>query len=465
MKYLFKMFIFTLFSLLIFNRDGENLIHSVQNLNFLIKHTPSFNSHNFNQLKPNSIDSWINLNTIKDQKDISKNKDDSNIIQSAIDTGKNVFIPADSYKVDKEIRINNSNQIIYSEGGKIVSSFNKNNVFKFENISNNLIFGLKFVSNYSSRHSAAINIVSSNNIVILGNSFSNYLGGGVIIRGTSSRNIISKNFFSNVSYAPSSTYGADYGSIALGEFTSHNTVSNNDISKARHSGISLVSSNNNQLLNNIIHNDKTSKRSMGIYTIDSSDNSIDSNYINNSYAEGIVIQSTTNSHSSRNKIYKNIIQGAKYTGISVVGKEKILVENLSIKENIIKSINYSTDHGIFLKNVGFVNINNNEIYGVQNGVRSTGTKNNNIFLIGNSLSDILDDGITVTGTKSLLLNNTLNNIKGNGIRLINTTNNVIANNTIKNIENYGILSEHSSKDFIITNNSYDQGTKVLIKNK
>jgi len=390
------------------------------------------------------------------------NTDQTSIIQAIVSTGKNIFIPFDTYKIIGTVNITTPGQIIYSFGATINSSASNVNVFNILGAHNAVITGLSFISDFSGRSSAAINILSSNKVIIEKNFFQNYIGGGVIVRGTSKRCKIINNVFDKVSFAPTTTYGDDYGSIALGSGTSLNTVQGNHIFNAQHGGISMGDSHKNNIIGNVIECDKTSDRSMGIYTTGaSSENVISDNTIYTAYAEGIVLQSTTSVTAKGNVVTNNRIKNCGFVGISLSGQTGFPIEGFVVSNNSIVSDEtgtVQTDHGIYVNGAKSCVINNNNIKGTIGGIRGTGSECSRLTISGNNINGVTGDGITVVGSFNTITGNNVDGSTAKGIRLANATKNVVTGNSVSNNGTYGIHIESTCSKIKIGSNVYDTNT-------
>ena len=198
--------------------------------------------------------------------------------------------------------------------------------------------------------------------------------------------------------------GWGFGDIKL-EYSESSLIQNNMIGQGSPVGIWLFNSN----YNNITQNNPIEKTStgQGIYLEGSSQNEISHNTIRNIPADGIEIALSSNS----NVLFDNVIENNYYDGIYVYNSEMNIIKNNLVIENRFNGISLTefSNMNHLIGNVG----NNNEHYFIS---------------IYNSHNNYIDEN--------------LNQIGGNGIRLIgNSEYNTISSNIICTLEDYFFLGK------------------------
>jgi len=332
---------------------------------------------------------------------------------------------------------------------------------------------------FSSSGSNGIKLTSSDNTIIDNNTLNSNTNYGLYI--SSSDNIIAKynsinmnnvgvyvttsddSFFLFNEIDDHSSYGVHFQESKDIRFK-HNTIKNSD-SDALFLSLNCDDAfiDNNTIKNNGVG---TSGRAIRFSEIDTS--TIYNNTIKANTYSGIILVS-----SSSNNIVQNIIDDNGAHGIQISNDAQIS-DNNTIKDN---TINDNFEHGISSESMFTKIINNtikfNDKDGInleQSAARSTissctieDNEENAIHVFADNVVITLNiiDGdsseIAVLVSSANSVNITYNTIEGGsqGIKLINSLNSYIFNNTIKSNDDYGLYLLTDSNSVIIKNNTIE----------
>ncbi|UCG03084.1 MAG: right-handed parallel beta-helix repeat-containing protein [Candidatus Heimdallarchaeota archaeon] len=183
-------------------------------------------------------------------------------------------------------------------------------------------------------------------------------------------------------------------------------------------GILLVSSNDNEILNNTCYN--------GLTIRESKNNLISRNIVKNHTQDGLLLDSSDNNIVSHNIVTNN------FEGIA---------------------ISFSSDNNIIANNT----VHHNPSYGIYVKM----SENNTIH--DNTITDNGNNGIYLTGSETNTIeNNEIDNNGANGIYLENSTRNVITSNIVSHNSQNGINLQTSAQN-TITNNEVEQNSRTGVQ--
>ncbi len=221
---------------------------------------------------------------------------------------------------------------------------------------------------------------------------------------------------------------------------------------SRAQGIDLQNSKDAAITNNVIHG-STYRGNPGINGV-----------------EGIRVINSTNVDISYNEIYD--LQNLTGVGIMISGGLSSPCQNITIRKNIIYQVSL---YGVQLfNNVADVKVIDNNIFDIGidafkgstyavSGIYATFTSNNgrlnNAEISGNTISNVLMDGIYLYGANNVnIFNNDITGIGDKGIYSYNTTKLDINNNNFKNMKNINssaIYLSNYNHYATITDNDFD----------
>lgn len=252
-------------------------------------------------------------------------------------------------------------------------------------------------------------------------------------------------------------------------FSNGNTLINNTASLnswTGSNGIMLYSSNNNALINNIVSN-----YSYGIMLSRSSSNILTGNTTNHC---GIVIEGSNSNSLSNNTVSSNYNSGIMLVNFSInntlnwntislsSGSYGIFSDGSgnSILNNAVSLVSLNGAYGILLSNGSGNTLTNNSVSLLSSnnsyGIFSGGSNNT---LTGNTVSSSLSNysyGILVGGSNNTLTSNTsLGNYIG---VLLGGSNNTLTGNTISNNSSFGIILTGLSD--ILSNNTVSNNSGI-----
>ena len=265
-----------------------------------------------------------------------------------------------------------------------------------------------------------------------------------IFLSNSERTVLMKNTIRNNRWGGVSHYSS---------YNSH--IQNNTFSNNGGVGIRVYYSN----LCNLINNTITNNMETGIHLYDSHYNSLIDNSVINNSEQGINLD-----HSRDNIVQDNVLVNNTFI---ITGEEFEHFIQTEIINNTInsKSIVYwlNMNEGTVPSGAGLVIlVNSNSVtVGNQNLVGIIGAFCSNVFIQNNLISNG-SYGIYLRRSYDChIFNNTITNIRGMGIDLWDTPNNIIINNTIS--KNEGGLNLESSQGNFLTNNTIIKNTRDGIR--
>lgn len=391
---------------------------------------------------------------------------------------------------DSGLRLTNSNNNVVNN-----NTANLNNIFGIHVInthphSNYNVLNNNSVSNneYGIHLGATYNNTLINNIAFLNTDSGIYLGKGQ--ENILKNNIVHSNGFIGIQLSRSSNNTLD-DNIAINNsrgvqfsYSNNNTLNNNTANQNTDDGIGLFRSNNNLMNNNTANLNKGD----GIRLDWSSNNTFHHNNVSFNDEYGIFIGWSSNilQGSHYNILSNNIVNSNKYVGIKVYYSCNNLLysNNVNSDGNPSISLYVSNNNEIINNNVNeTISIdfsNNNELNAnnVSNGIYLHGSNNNVIIYNTASSKSWIGMGISLYNSnnneinanenhKAINLqlsdnntfknNNVLNNL-GQGMRLIDSSNNLIYNNYFNNTNNVVFFGYNVGNVWNITKTS---GTNIV----
>ncbi|MCG2827482.1 MAG: right-handed parallel beta-helix repeat-containing protein [Thermoplasmatales archaeon] len=332
-----------------------------------------------------------------------------------------------------------------------VTSYNNSNGIYLDSSSDNDIINNTASNNYfgilllNSSYSNGENNTANNNTGVAGN------GGppstGILVAG--SHNTIRNNRLQNNTNGILVTSGDPNNPVeAINNTISSNNASYNDY------GIAISGSNNNQITNCTVYNNSE----YGIFLVSSSDNNIINNIALNNMG-GIFTGNSINNNIINNTASNN------YLGIVLSNSSYSNVENNTANNNTGLAGNGGPISTGILVMGSHNTIRNNRLQNNTNGILvAPGDPNNPIETINNTISNCTvynnDDGIYLYSSSNNNITNCSVYNNSHGIWLGSSSNNQISNCTVYNNSNHGIELYESSNNNQITNctaynNHYD----------
>ncbi|MFX0210318.1 MAG: nitrous oxide reductase family maturation protein NosD, partial [Candidatus Hodarchaeota archaeon] len=154
--------------------------------------------------------------------------------------------------------------------------------------------------------------------------------------------------------------------------------------------------------------------------------------------------------SNKNIIANNRISGFTGTGVELLDSS----ENLIDGNEIVNSFG-ENENGVFLAGSNDNNITNNEIYGHNNSIPGSSASQNLRYKV-DGVQAFISRGIFLDpSNKNIIANNTISNITGTGVELLNSSDNLINGNEISNNAMNGILLQDSNTTTISHNVIYN----------
>ncbi|KKN35508.1 hypothetical protein LCGC14_0782950 [marine sediment metagenome] len=349
------------------------------------------------------------------------------------------------------------NIIVSGEYSK--SSIEIRNSEVFFIIQNSLFYASGFGSHQFYDYEAGINLANVTNSYIINNTFSDNNGAGIFLY-LSNNNTVSGNIINGAGA------GALTGHSGIYLLESHyNFIMNNNANNNSYDGISMLFSDNNVVSGNIANYNEGD----GIFMPDSNNNMVSGNTLNHNWQDGIY---ASNSHN--NTFLGNI---ANYNGAGIVlwSSDNNTVSGNTAnnngwlggiyirngKNNMVSgnTANDNDGFGIYLKDSveNFI-MDNNANYNNDNGIYLQFSNNN--MIVANNASDTGHYGIVleVSDNNNIMENNANYNYY-EGIYLYLSDNNVVSGNTANNNEGDGIYIYNSDYNTILGNtanyNDYD----------
>ncbi|UCG02235.1 MAG: right-handed parallel beta-helix repeat-containing protein [Candidatus Heimdallarchaeota archaeon] len=405
------------------------------------------------------------------------------------------------------------------DGNEIDSSVGENGVFlvgsDYNNITNNEIFGhdndlpgspvsqnIRYrVDKTQAFISRGVFLDPSNHNLIANNSISGFTGTGVELLDSANNTIDGNEINSSVGENGVFLAGSDYNNITNNEIFGHNNslprspVSQNiryrvDGTQAFISrGVFLDPSNHNLIANNSI----SGFTGTGVELLDSANNTIDGNEIDSSVGEnGVFLAGSDYNNITNNEIsghnndllgspvsqnirYRvdgtqafisrgvfldpsnhNLIANNSISGFTGTGVELLDSANNTIDGNEIVNSFGENENGVFLVGSDYNNITNNEIYGYYDDSSPGSPISQNIRYRVDRTQAFISRGVFLDPSNhNLIANNTISNVTGTGVELLNSANNTLDGNEISNNAENGILLQGSSNTSVSHNVIYN----------
>ena len=355
---------------------------------------------------------------------------DTKALEEAINSGKGVFIPEGTYKLDyiqiTGDRINILGKGIFdfksSNGGiKINGNYNT--------IAGITIKGNLFESGDLTQTKSLLHLVGNYNLV---NNCS-FVGGNLSgIQVSGSGNIIKDSLFNKCNSHP--VDGGDWGSIWFTNSTNdieytRNQIVGCTITEFDYSGICFIGNfSHTNIRDNCLIGQNTIY-TMGIYMFAGAlkQCTIIGNRIENIFNEGLALYETNNDIAEEVVVNGNAVVNCQLYGICYASNSEVLGGNIEISNNIIRG---GCRYPIFLKKIKRAIITSNMI-------DSTAINDTNIYCI-ERVEDALISG---------------NSLKGNGIGIFVGGNSIITNNVIIN-SGQGIRNLRLDSLVTISNNNF-----------